>query len=237
MLIGLAGLLSVLLSDWAWSVRLNHRPPLDALFEAVRTVSTVGPVAPHGSNAYLVFASLAMLVTIVFAAAFTAGMVDRLLGPRSVGMVGPRALPRAGHVVVVGLGQVGLRLCTGLQNLGVGVIAVERDPAPPNLRLARALGVPVVIADAIDSFVLRGLGLDKAEAMAAVASNDLDNIAVSVAARAVAPDLPVVVRAGDHEAITETQSLFRIGIVRDLTSLSAAYAAASLVGLRPHSVY
>ncbi|GGU94374.1 hypothetical protein GCM10010211_71890 [Streptomyces albospinus] len=236
MLAGLTGLLAVLLADWTWSVVLNHRPPVEALFEAVRTVSAVGPASAQGSNAYLVFASFAMLITIVFTAVFTAGMVDRLLAPRSVGVVGPRALPRAGHVVVVGLGQVGLRLCTRLQDLGMGVIAVERDPAAPNLRLARALGVPVVVADATDKFVLRRLSLHTAQAMAAVASDDLDNIAVSVAARAVAPDLRVVIRAGDHEAIAETQSLFRIGIVHDMGSLSAAYTTASLIGLRPRGV-
>ncbi|MGW0703532.1 NAD-binding protein [Streptomyces sp. NPDC002867] len=237
MLTGLAGLLAVLLSDWAWLVALHHRPPVEALFEATRTVSTVGPVSVHGEDvAYPVFAIVAMLVTMVFTAVFTAGMIDRLLAPRSVGIVGPRALPRAGHVVVVGLGQVGLRLCTRLQALGIGVIAVERDPEAPNLRLARAMGLPVVVADAKDRFVLRRLGLHKAQAMAAVASDDLDNIAVSVAALAVAPELRVVMRAGDHEAIAETRSLFKIGIVHDLGSLSAAYTTASLTGLRPRGV-
>ncbi|MFG2029332.1 NAD-binding protein [Streptomyces sp. NPDC048825] len=47
----------------------------------------------------------------------------------------------------------------------------------------------------LDRFVLRKLGLDAAQAMAAVAPDDLDNIAVAVAARAVAPDLRVVIRA------------------------------------------
>ncbi|MGW7008935.1 NAD-binding protein [Streptomyces sp. NPDC054933] len=236
-LMGLAGLLAVLLSDWAWLVALHHRPPIEALFEATRTVSTVGPASLPGSDvAYAVFSIIAMLITIVFTAVFTAGMVDRLLAPRSVGIVGPRTLPRAGHVVVVGLGQVGLRLCTRLQHLGVGVVAVERNPKAPNLRLARALGVPVIVADATDRFVLRRLGLHKAQAMAAVASDDLDNIAVSVAALAVAPELRVVMRAGDHEAIAETRSLFKIGLVHDLGSLSAAYTTASLTGLRPRGV-
>ncbi|WP_432094178.1 NAD-binding protein [Streptomyces sp. bgisy100] len=234
MLAGLGGLLAVLLSDWAWLVFLHHRPPVEALFEATRTVSTVGPASPHGPDTpYLVFGIVAMLITMAFTAVFTAGMVDRMLAPRSVGIVGPRALPRAGHVVVVGLGQVGLRLCTELQDLGIGVIAVERDPQAPNLRLARALGVPVVVADAQDRFVLRELGLHRAQALAAVASDDLDNIAVSVAALAVAPDLRIVIRAGDHEAIEETRSLFRIGLVHDLGGLSAAYTTASLYGAQP----
>lgn len=237
MLMGLVGLLAVLLVDWVWLVRLHHRSPIEALFEATRTVSTVGPVSVHGSDvAYLVFSIVAMLITIVFTAVFTAGTVDRLLAPRSVGIVGPRALPRGGHVVVVGLGQVGLRLCTRLQHLGIGVVAVERNPEAPNLRLAKALGVPVIVADAKDRFVLRKLSLHKAQAMAAVASDDLDNIAVSVAALAVAPELRVVMRAGDHEAIAETRSLFKIGLVHDLGSLSAAYTTAILTGLRPRGV-
>ncbi|HET6357421.1 NAD-binding protein [Streptomyces sp.] len=236
MLTGLAGLVTVLLADWAWAVAFHHRPPVQALFEAARTVSAVGPAAAHGSDTYLAFSAVAMLVTIVFTAVFTAGMVDRLLGPRAVGIVGSRALPRAGHVVVVGLGQVGLRLCTQLQALGIGVIAVERNPGAPNLRLARALGVPVVIADATDRFVLSTLGLRRAQALAAVASDDLDNIAVSVTALAVAPELRVVMRAGEHEAIAETRSLFRIGDVHDLNSLTAAYTTASLSGLRPRGV-
>jgi len=236
MLMGLTGLLAVLLSDWAWLVTRHHRPPVEAFFVAARTVAAVGPALAHGSHSYLVFSGLAMLITIVFTAVFTAGVVDLLLAPRSVGIVGARALPRSGHVVVVGLGQVGLRLCTRLQALGIGVVAVERDPAAPNLRLARALGLPVVVADAKDRFVLRRLGLHKAQAMAAVASDDLDNIAVSVAALAVAPELRVVMRAGDHEAIAETRSLFKIGLVHDLGGLSAAYTTASLTGLRPRGV-
>ncbi|WP_405806857.1 NAD-binding protein [Streptomyces sp. NBC_01187] len=237
MLTGIAGLFAVLLSDWTLLVTFHHRPPVEALFDATRTVATVGPVSAHGEGlAYPVFAIVAMLITLVFTAVFTAGMVDRLLAPRSVGIVGPRAQPRAGHVVVVGLGQVGLRLCTRLQELGVGVVALERNPAAPNLRLAKALGVPVVVADAKDRFVLRELGLGKAQALAAVASDDLDNIAVSVTARAVAPELHVVMRAGDHEAIEETRSLFRIGQVHDLGSLTSAYTTAGLTGMRPQGV-
>jgi hypothetical protein len=236
------------------SVRLQpYRPPRSLRYRA-RLGKIWGQLRPHDgssrimltglagllavllSDSYTVFSIIAMLITIVFTAVFTAGMVDRLLAPRSVGIVGPRALPRAGHVVVVGLGQVGLRLCTQLQALGIGVVAVERDPAAPNLRLAKALGAPVVVADATDRFVLRKLGLQRAQALAAVASDDLDNIAVSVAALAVTPALHVVMRAGDHEAIAETRSLFKIGLVHDLGNLSAAYTTASLTGLRPRRV-
>jgi hypothetical protein len=81
-------------------------------------VATVGPAEAHGAPAgYKLLAAAMMLATIVFTAVFTAGIVNRLLEPRLVGLVGSRTLPRAGHVIVVGLGQVGLRLCEELRSL------------------------------------------------------------------------------------------------------------------------
>ena len=129
---GLLGILAVLLGDWAWLTLVAGHAPAEAFQEAARIVATVGPASAAGAPTYYLLAtSVAMLVTIVLTAAFTAGVVDRLLGPRLVGLVGARALPRSGHVIVVGLGQVGLRLCQELQRLGVAVVGVERDPQAP----------------------------------------------------------------------------------------------------------
>ena len=234
---GLAGLLAVLLGDWAWLTLVAGHSSAGAFHEAARVVATVGPASAEGEPArYLLVSALAMLVTFVLTATFTAGLVDRLLGPRLVGLVGTRALPRSGHVVVVGLGQVGLRLCQELQRLGVAVVGVERDPQAPNLRLARTLGVPVIVAHGGDRAVLKRLRLDRAHALAAVGSDDLDNIAVAVAAHGVAPGTRVVLRAGEHEAIAETRSLLPLGTTRDVTALSATYVVARLLEIRATSV-
>jgi hypothetical protein len=232
LLAGLAGMLVVLIGDWAWLVTELAHPPAEALHEAARVVTTVGPAAPSQSHeSYLVISALAMLATLMFAAMFTAGLVDRLLGPRLVGMVGPRTLPRAGHVIVVGLGQVGLRLCQELIRLGIPVIGVERNPSAPHLRIARTLGIPVVVGHGEDRAVLERLRLRRAMALAAVGSDDLDNIAVAVAAHGVAAETHVVLRAGEHEAIAETRSLLPLGVTRDVTKLSAAYVVARLLGV------
>jgi voltage-gated potassium channel Kch len=228
---GLVGILAVLLTDWAWLVFGAGHPTAKAFHEAARVVSTVGPADAGDSTAgYLLLSAVAMLVTVVLTAAFTAGVVERLLGPRLVDLVGPRTLPRSGHVIVVGLGQVGLRLCQELQRLGIAVVGVERDPAAPNLRIARTLGIPVVVAHGGDRAVLERLRLPQARALAAVGSDDLDNIAVAVTAHGVAPGCRVVLRAGEHEAIAETRSLLQLGVTRDVTRLSAAFVLARLLG-------
>jgi hypothetical protein len=231
LLVGLAGILAVLLGDWAWLTLVAGHESVDAFHEAARVVATVGPATSAGAPThYLLLTAVAMLVTVVLTATFTAGVVDRLLGPRLVGLIGARALPRSGHVVVVGLGQVGLRLCQELQLLGVTVVGVERDPQAPNLRIARTLGVPVIVAHGGDRAVLERLRLHRAQALAAVGSDDLDNIAIAVAAHGVAPGTRVVMRAGEHEAIAETRSLLPLGTTRDVTGLSTAYVLARLLG-------
>ncbi|TJZ50371.1 portal protein [Streptomyces piniterrae] len=237
LLIGLLGIATVLALDWLWLVVAFHKPASTAFLEAARVVAGVGPAAPHeGHPVYEVISGIAMLVTVGFTAVLTAGIVDRLFGPRLVGVLGPRVLPRSGHVIVVGLGQVGLRLCQTLRQLGVPVIGVEREPAAPNLRLARSMGIPVVLAHGEDREVLARLGLARAHALAAVGSEDLDNIAVAVAAHGVAPDIRVVLRAGEDEAIAETRSLLPLGHTRDITRTSAAYVTAHLTGTVPRRV-
>ncbi|MEU0842621.1 NAD-binding protein [Streptomyces sp. NPDC005962] len=81
-----------------------------------------------------------------------------------------------------------------------------------------------------DRAVLEQLHIRRARALAAVGSDDLDNIAVAIAAHGVSPATRVVLRAGEHEAIAETRSLLRVGSIRDVTSLAAAYITARLRG-------
>ncbi|WP_030176618.1 MULTISPECIES: NAD-binding protein [Actinomycetes] len=237
LLVGMVGLHAVLVADWLWLTVGLHVDPLPAFNEAVRVVTTVGPAADvHQNSAYAIFASLAMLVTVVLTALFTAGVVDRILGRRLVGLIGRRVLPRNGHVVVVGLGQVGVRLCLELQALRVPVVGVERDPNARNLRLVRSLNIPTVIGHGGDRETLKRVGIKHAIAIAAVGSNDLDNITVAVAAQAVSPGLRLIIRAGEHEAVAETRSLLRLGSICDVTSLSAMYITASLLGHKPKRV-
>ena len=119
-------------------------------------------------------------------ASFTAGLVNRLINRRLTGLFGRRAVPRRDHVVVVGLGQVGLRLCLLLQRCGVGVVAIDNRETGENVGLARELGFPVVIGRGADPSLLRRLSLGRACALAAVTDDDLENISIAMAAKSTA---------------------------------------------------
>lgn len=220
LLVGIAGLAAVVGADWAWLTLISGHPPVEALLEAARVVATVGPGPEHVSTAYALFASVAMLATLMLTAIFTAGLVQRLLEPGLLGLFGSRRVPKSGHVIVVGMGQVGVRLCAELRRLGVPVVGVERNRHAPQLRVAHALKIPVIVGHGSDRQVLERLGLRRCRALAAVGSDELDNIAVAVAASAVSPCTPVVLRAGEQEAIAETRSLLPFGVTRDVLHIA-----------------
>jgi len=234
LLLGLVGLAAVLVTDFLWLwLRAGHLPA-DALLEAARVVATVGPGPVDVPAGYATFASLAMLASVCFTALFTAGLVERLLEPRLVALVGARRVPRRGHVIVVGIGQVGIRLCAELRRRGVRVVGVERDPSASQLHVARALRIPVVVGHGSDRDVLERLGLGRALAIAAVGSDEYDNIAVAIAANGIAPGTGVVMRAGEQEAMAETRSLLPLGETEDVWSIAGQAIVALLLTRLAH---
>ncbi|MFE3493853.1 NAD-binding protein [Streptomyces sp. NPDC059175] len=234
-----AGLLGVLILDLLLGVLVLHEHWYDALWNAARGLTTIGssPAAEHGPAWYKLLSALSVLTVLALTALFTAGLVDQLTGRRMTSILGARSIPRHGHVIVVGLGQVGLRLSARLRDLGIKVVAVERNPGAGCVPLARSLGIPVVLGRGGDRFLLNRLCVQRARALAAVGSDGLENIAVAVATRAVAPQQRIVLRAGGDEITADSQSLFRIGAVCDVTRIVSASVAASVLGARPLSVF
>ena len=202
LLFGALGIVGVLIVETIGGLVVLGQGPVDALYGAGKTVATVDPNqdVDDGPKWFKSFVTASMLVALVFEASFTAGLVNRLIDRRLTGIVGRRAVPRRDHVVVVGLGQVGLRLCTLLRRCGIGVVAVDDREEGENVGMARELGLPVVIGRGADVSLLRRLSLGRAVALAAVTDDDLENITIAMAARAIAPELRVVLRAGRRAA-------------------------------------
>ena len=232
MLWGALGLIGLLVVETVLLIAGLGLGLIDALYGSAKTLATVDPADGVSGGPKWVKSALTvtMLVALVLEAAFTAGLVNRLIDRRLTGLAGQRAVPRRDHVVVVGLGQVGLRLCRLLQHCGAGVVAVDDREDGENVGHAREGGLPVVIGRGGDPSLLRRLSLDHALALAAVTDDDLQNLSIAMAARAVAPDVRVVLRVGDGRVANETRSLFRVGLVRDVHRIAAALLAAQATG-------
>lgn len=232
LLAGLVGFLVILVADAIVVSLALHQSVVDAVYSATKAIVTVGPSTrvDRGPAWLKLFTAGTMLAALSFTAVFTAGLIDRLLDRRLVAILGPRAIPRRHHVVVVGLGQVGLRLCMMLRLLNVPVVAVEAAPDTDNIRRAKQYDVPVVIGRGNSRAVLRRLSLPRARAIAAVTSDEAENVSTAMAALAIREDLRTVLRAGSGHMLDETRALFRIGAMRDVYRLGGTVLAAAALG-------
>jgi hypothetical protein len=229
---GALGLALVLLLETAVLMAVLEQHVIDALYGSAKTLVTVDPAdgVRNGPKSLKLFLTISMVAALVLEAAFTAGLVNRLVDRRLTGVLGRRAVPREGHIVVVGLGQLGLRLCMLLRACGIPLVAIDDRSGGENVGLARELKLPVVVGRGADPSVLRRLSLGRACALAAVTNDDLANLSIAMTARSINPDLRIVLRAGDGRIANETRSLFRIGLVRDVHRIAAVLIAAMATG-------
>jgi len=229
---GAVGLVLILIVETIAAAIVLEQALIDAFYGSVKTLVTVdpNPGVQDGPKWFKLAVSISMLVALLFAAAFTGGLVERLIGRNLTGLFGRRAVPRSDHIVVIGLGQVGLRLALLLRRCGASVIAVDNEEEGENVGHAREVGLPVVIGRGADPSLLKRLSLDRAIALAAVTDDDLQNIRVALAGRAQAPELRLVLRAGGSARAGETRSLEQLGHVRDVHRIGAVYLAGLALG-------
>jgi len=109
------------------------------------------------------------------------------------------ALPREGHVVVVGYGRVGQHIVNVLERLGVPRLVIEIDSGRAAEFNAR--GVPTLFGDAANSDVLIHAGLERARALVVTLPDETATEMVVAAARKIAPQLPIIARAATTKGV------------------------------------
>ena len=235
---GFAGLVTMLCFELFGAMVVLDQPFADAAYGSAKSLATVGPnpEVDDGPKWFKLAIAGSVILTLLSAACFTGGLINRVVDSRLTGLIGRRAVPRRDHVIVIGLGQVGLRLCMLLRECGVLVVAVDADEDSETVGLARRLRIPVVLGRAANPELLRRLSPGPARALAAVTNDDLANLESAMTARSLNPDVRIMLRAGDGDVSEETRSLARIGHVVDVHRLAAAYIAGVALGSDADSV-
>jgi len=152
-----------------------------------------------------------------------------IVGARLTGSIRGAPRPRAGHIIVVGLGNVGTRVVGELHDLGFDVACVDRNPNARGVPLARSLGLPLVIGEGYAEDTLRTAGLQTCAALVSVTSDDIVNLETALQARALREDLRLVLRLGDDDLAQRVQKTLGNIISRSVSYMAApAFAAAML---------
>ena len=212
---------------------------LNAAYFTVETVTTVGygDYSFRGEPAWLVvFAILLMVTGALFVAVFFALVTNMLVSRRIEESLGlQRITALRGHVLVIGLGTVGLRVARQVHDAGRDVVVIEKNERNRHLGQLRALGVPVMIADATLPEVLASARLAAASAVAVLTSDDLANLETGLAVRdQLGPHwsaTPVVLRIFDPQLAHSVKETFGFRNVRSTAALAAPWFVGAALGL------
>jgi Trk K+ transport system NAD-binding subunit len=249
--LALAALFAVLVGSTA-VLRLAYHLPggrqfplLDAVYFTVETLTTVGygDFTFRNQSPWLMGgAIILMLLGALFVAVFFALLTNVLVSRRIEESLGRRHVTgRTGHVLVIGLGAVGLRVVQQLLAEGADVVVVEKSEHNRHLQQARALGVPVVIADATQPEVLESVSLAGAAAVAVLTSDDLANLETGLAVRDQLGSrwatTPVVLRIFDPRLAQSLRAHFGFEFVRSTAALSAPWFVGAALGLEVLSTF
>jgi Trk K+ transport system NAD-binding subunit len=161
--------------------------------------------------------------------AFIPVITALVVGARLTGSVRRAPRPASGHIIVVGLGNVGTAVTGQLHDLGFDVVCVDNNPNAPGIPMARQMGLPVVIGDAFREQTLRAAHLDTCLALVSVTSLDIVNLETALTARALRDDLRIVLRLTDDDLAERLEKTTGNTISRSVPYLAApAFATAML---------
>lgn len=212
---------------------------LDALYFSVETLATIGygDFGLDGQPAYLRVATMVvMILTTILLAILYALVTDYLVSRRIAAAFGlTRLTGMSGHVVVVGLGSLGLAVVDRLVKMHQPVVVVERDTNNRHIPRARALGVPVITQDATQKETLVSANLASAQAVAVLTSDEYANIETGLAVRDSlgdrAPSVPVVMRVFDRRLGAMLEQRLHFHHVRSVSAVAAPWFVAAALGL------
>ncbi len=228
-------------------LHLGYREPpghsglgvLDAAYFTVETVATVG----YGDYSFAaqptdmkIFGIALIVAGVTLVTTMFALLTNALVSRRLAQSLGHGRIPgMRGHVVLVGLGSVGMKVLEGLLAAGAEVVVIERMESNPYLTEARALQAPLVLGDATLARTLDAANLAEAAAVAILTSDDLTNIETGLAIRDQLggrwAEVPVVLRVFDRQLGNRLAQSFGFRHVWSTSAIAAPWFVGGALGL------
>lgn len=198
-----------LIEGWPW---------FDGLYMTLITMTTIGygethPLSPAGRvfNAFLIIAAVTTGGFLV--ASVTHAMVEfefsKFLGRKR--MERELASLRE-HYIICGAGRVGRTVAKELRARGIPFAIVERDPERAQWAVDQK--IPVVIGTGFSEETLRQARIESAKGLVAAVTSDPDNLYIVLTASGLKPELQIIARASEEEAIPK---LVRAGAAQVLS--------------------
>jgi voltage-gated potassium channel len=206
--------------------------PLDAVFQTVITVTTVGYGELHSfSRGEKLFTIGLILVGVGTAAYAFSVLIESFIEGYLGGSYRRRRMDKQigslrDHVILCGWGRVGRAIAHNLDATQAEVVVVDSAAE----RIATVDGLHV-LGDATDEAVLQAAGIDRAGILITALNADADNLYVTLTGRSMRPDLFVVARAASEQAVGK---LIQAGANRVVNPQDLGGARMAALAVQPH---
>ncbi|MFN8558808.1 MAG: potassium channel protein [Dehalococcoidia bacterium] len=173
---------------------------LDALYQTVTTLSTVGFREVHPlSRPGMVFTMLVIVLGVGTLFYTLTAAVELAVQGELGEYFGRRRMQRrlgemSGHYIVCGYGRVGREVAQEFKARRIPFVVVDTNPLME--AELRRLGYDYIEGNATDDDVLKAAGVEQAKGLLAAADADTDNTYIVLSARALNPHIFIVARAG-----------------------------------------
>lgn len=182
---------------------ISDESPFDAFYRTVITVYTAGLVAAPETTAAKVF-TIVLVVWGVAIFLYVFGLIIELTVSGTVGGVwearrlAKRVEQLTDHVIVCGYGRVGRRAVREFHEVGVPFVVL--DHGPDAVAYARSHGDAYIEGRGTQDDDLQRAGILRARGLIASSDSDVDNLYITLSARALRSDLFIVARASTTDA-------------------------------------
>jgi len=210
-----------------------HESWLQAIYRAVVTTTLTGLDTVPSNDSARVLSMVLVLAGLTIIAYAGAVIVEAIAGGVFTGALAERRRERTierlhDHFIICGYGRVGRRVAEEFRHAGVAYVVLDRSEDA--VAAAQEHGDLLVHGDATDDADLARAGLERARGLVVASDSDVDNLYVTLSARAACPGLTIVARASDADA---EQKLRLAGADRVVLPYSTAGQVMANLVLKP----
>jgi Trk K+ transport system NAD-binding subunit len=132
------------------------------------------------------------------------------------------------HIIVCGLGHLGIRVVRELVALDEDIVVIEIKPDSARFDEVRRHDIPIIVGDARNEEVLDRAMLDRASAIIIATNNDLANLQTASRIRERNKDIRIVMRMFDDQFARSMADRFDVSAVMSASMMAApAFAGAA----------
>jgi len=207
---------------------------LDALYQTVITISTVGftevhELSSHGRvhTMFLILFALSLLGYFFskFVTIMVEGRINRLLRGRKMEKTISKLKD---HFIICGYGKMGIQVAYEFQNSKVPFVVLDKNPDA--FLSESAKDMLCITGDATSEEDLERCGIRKARGLVSVLTEDQDNVYVILTALGINSQIRIVTRATDYES---EKKLKRAGATHVVSPFKIGGSRIASVMLRP----